>query len=117
MVFIYEIVLSLKEKLLFLFFQSSSYLIIPPVSISILDLLLGKLINIESPWFTFKNTTFVSLLKYGYNDNTWEFKSNVIVIQNVDPFYTKVFPVTEGDYDLGKLDFEHLLKQVYLTFT
>ena len=49
--------------------------------------------------------------KYGYDD-TWEFKSNVIVIQTVEPFYTKVFPVTEEDYKLGELDFEQLLKQV-----
>lgn len=51
-------------------------------------------------------------MKYGYDESTWEFKSNVIVIQTVEPFYTKVFPVTSEDYDLGKLDFEQLLKQV-----
>jgi hypothetical protein len=51
-------------------------------------------------------------IKYGYDDKTWTFNSNVIVIQTVDPFYTKVFPVTEEDYCLGKYDFEQLLKQV-----
>lgn len=50
-------------------------------------------------------------INYGYDDS-WTFKSNVIVIQTVDPFYTKVFPVTDSDYELGKIDFEQLLKQV-----
>lgn len=49
--------------------------------------------------------------KYGYDDS-WTFKSNVIVIQTVDPFYTKVFPITDEDYEMGKVDFEHLLKQI-----